>query len=129
MMQASQRRGRSRSRSPNKGSGWGDTKSRERSRSRSAERFDQAPPRQTPVGRSFHESMMGRSGSSPVASKHRSPSYSDNRSPSAGDCQKGWEKEKSPPRWQGDGKFGNEPRAYNGEEEEGMIPEDVETRA
>ncbi|OIT30633.1 PREDICTED: ATP-dependent RNA helicase-like protein DB10 [Nicotiana attenuata] len=129
MMQASQRRGRSRSRSPNKGSGWGDTKSRERSRSRSAERFDQAPPRQAPVGRSFHESMMGRSGSSPVASKHRSPSYSDNRSPSAGDCQKGWEKEKSPPRWLGDGKLGNGPRAYNGEEEEGMIPEDVETRA
>ncbi|KAK4346291.1 hypothetical protein RND71_032630 [Anisodus tanguticus] len=133
MMQASQRRGRSRSRSPNRGSGWGDTKSKERSRSRSAERSDRAPPCQGPVGRSFHESMMGHGGSS-LASKHRSPPYSDNRSPSAGDsrekvggsyddCQKGWERERSPPRLQGDGKSGN------GEEEEGMIPEEDEARA
>ncbi|MCD9641168.1 hypothetical protein HAX54_027114, partial [Datura stramonium] len=102
MMQALHKRSRSRSRSPNRGSSWGDRKSRERSRSRSAERFDRAP--QGPVGRSFHESMMGRGGSSLVASKHRSPSYSDNRSPSAvdsrekvggpyNDRQKGWERE------------------------------------
>ncbi|KAF3637352.1 DEAD-box ATP-dependent RNA helicase 14 [Capsicum annuum] len=137
MMQASQRRDRSRSRSPNKGSGWGDRKSRERSRSRSAERSDRAPF-QVPAGCSFHEIMMARSSS--VASKPQSPLYSDNQSTSGGDSrgkvggpyddrQKGWERERSPPRSQSDGKFGDGPSACNEEEEEGLIPEEDEARA
>ncbi|XP_060191754.1 ATP-dependent RNA helicase-like protein DB10 isoform X3 [Lycium barbarum] len=128
MMQASQRRGRSPSRSPKRGSGWGDSKSRERSRSRSAERSDRSPPRQGPVGRSFHESMMGHGGSSPVASKHRSPSAGDSREKVGGsydDSQKGWQRERS----EGNGKFGDGPRADNGEGEEGVIREEDKRRA
>ncbi|CAN4082437.1 unnamed protein product [Withania somnifera] len=120
-------RERSRSRSPNRGSGWGDRKSRERSRSRSAERSDRAGP----VGRSFHESMMGSGRSSSVISKHRAPSAGDSKEEAGGplDCQKGWERERSPPRSQGDRKFRDGPRAYNGQVEEGMILEEDETRA
>ncbi|XP_059294161.1 ATP-dependent RNA helicase-like protein DB10 isoform X2 [Lycium ferocissimum] len=132
MMQASQRRGRSPSRSPKRGSGWGDSKSRERSRSRSAERSDRSPPRRGPVGRSFHESMMGHGGSSPVASKHLSPSACDSREKVGGsydDSQKGWERERSPARSEGNGKFGDGPRADNGEGEEGVIREEDKTRA
>ncbi|KAG5624408.1 hypothetical protein H5410_009626, partial [Solanum commersonii] len=112
MMQASQRRDRSRSRSPNRGgSGWGDRKSRERSRSRSAERFDRARF-QVPEGGSFHEAMMSFSRSS----------VGDSREKVGGPCddfQKDWEKERSPPRSQGDGKSGDGPRANNWEEGEG----------
>lgn len=38
-------------------------------------------------------------------------------------------KERFPPKSKGDGKFGDGPHAYNGEEEEGMIPEEDEARA
>ncbi|CAN4079223.1 unnamed protein product [Withania somnifera] len=131
MMQASQRRDRSRSRSPSRGSGWGDKKSRERSRSRSAERSDRAPF-QMPVGRSFHESMMGCGRSSSVISKHQSISAGDSKEEVGGQydgCRKGCERGRSPSRSQGHGKFGDGPSAYNGEEKEGMIPEEGETRA
>lgn len=112
-MQASQRRDRSRSRSPNRGSGWGDRKSRERSRSPSAERY--RAPLQVPVGRSFHESMMACGRSAGDFREKVGGSYDD--------CQKDWEKERSPRGWQGDGKSGDRPHANNGEEEEGMFPE------
>ncbi|XP_019185603.1 PREDICTED: ATP-dependent RNA helicase-like protein DB10 isoform X2 [Ipomoea nil] len=101
MMKASEkpRRSPSPSRSPNRGSGWGgDNNSRGRSRSRSVERFDQpAPVGQEPIGRSFHETMMARAGTSSVVQKQMFPTWdSGNVIDSGKGC------ESSPPRQQND---------------------------
>ncbi|CAJ1946695.1 unnamed protein product [Sphenostylis stenocarpa] len=108
--------------------GWGDSdrnksSNRDRSRSPSPYRQERIPTvrERSPV-HSFHRSMTGQGQSSP---RHRARSPYRNSSPSQGG---GRSNNNSPPKeWggsSGDGKFGGSHSSYNGEVEEGMIPEE-----
>lgn len=98
-----------RDRSPDRGSSWSDrfkTVNRERSRSP----VKGAPSQNAPV--SFHQAMMQRSGGGSDRNKSFSRERSRSRSP-----QKGWGGSS------GDGRNGGS-HSYNGELEEGMIPDE-----
>ncbi|XP_020234704.1 DEAD-box ATP-dependent RNA helicase 46 [Cajanus cajan] len=130
-----------RGRSPDKGSSWSDrfkSVSRDRSRSRSP---DRAPVPQHSQSSSFHKAMMEHSGGwdsdinksfnrdrsrsrSPhrpapaPAGRERSPVYSFHRSMMGQRAPEKNCRSNSPPKEWGSG------RHFNGEEEEGMIPEE-----
>ncbi|MED6169909.1 DEAD-box ATP-dependent RNA helicase 46 [Stylosanthes scabra] len=137
-------RSRSRSRSPvrshvsfhkammeRSGGGDSDRKSFNRDRSRSPVPYnkDRAPAaRERSPPYSFHRSVMGQGrSSSPSRQQHaeekvgrRSPNRNSPSSPGGGRSNNGAQKEWG--RSHGDGKYGGS--SYNGEEEEGMIPDE-----
>ncbi|KAG4395654.1 hypothetical protein GLYMA_19G006000v4 [Glycine max] len=94
-----------------RGGGGGDRNksfNRDRSRSPSPHRQEKCPAvrDRSPVY-SFHQSMMGRGQSSPSSQRQRARSPHRNSPPS-----------------QGDGRYAGSHSSYNGEVEEGMIPEE-----
>ncbi|RDY08741.1 DEAD-box ATP-dependent RNA helicase 46, partial [Mucuna pruriens] len=131
------------------GGGGGDNDrnksfNRERSRSHSPHKQERVPAvrERSPVY-SFHRSMMSQGHSSPSTQRHRPPHYSDDgskeekssryaRSPNRNSPSSllggggGGRSNNSPPtkEWGGDGRYGGSHSSYNGEVEEGMIPEE-----
>ncbi|XP_027357778.1 DEAD-box ATP-dependent RNA helicase 46 [Abrus precatorius] len=126
--------------------GWdGDrnkSSNQDRSRSPSPYRQERAPAgrERSPVY-SFHRSMMGQGQSSPSSHRHRPPHYGDEsgkeernsrytRSPHRNSPSSlgGGRTNNSPSKeWGGsvgDGRYGGSHSSYNGEEEEGMIPDE-----
>lgn len=122
------------SRSPDRGSGRGDRAKISRERSFSPDRYDKASAARSPA-RSFHEMMMKR-GRSPqrqrICVNSRSPSRERSRSPHGGARrEKGSYNHDNYREWKrspdGGTAGGKNPSNY-GEEEEGLIPADGNSR-